>query len=114
MSVVDVGPGTIAAVLEYMYTGELAVEVDNMKELIYIADKYELKGLMEICFQKLSEMGDDMIVDFLFMADKHNLVEYKKAAMARIYGDKAKFMENKLFVEKLTEVPHLMMELLKY
>merc|ERR1719186_1377407 len=114
MCVVDVGPDTMAAVIEYMYTGELTVEVDNMKELIYIADKYEMEGLLEICFQKLPEMGDDMIVDFLFMADKHNFVEYRKAAMARIYAEKAKFMEDRQFMEKLTETPHLMLELLKF
>merc|ERR1719186_819045 len=114
MCVEDVGPDTMAAVLEYMYPGELAMEVDNIKELIYIADKYEMEELLKICFQKLPEIGDDMIVDFLFMADKHNFVEYRKAAMARIYADKDKFMKDREFLEKLREVPDLMLELLKY
>ena len=104
LTVVDVGPNTIAVFLEYMYIGEITVEVDNMKELIYIADKYELKGLMEICFRRLPEVEDHMVVDFLFMADKYNFVKFKKEAMRRINMNKSKYMKDEKFIEKLQEV----------
>ena len=112
MTVEDVGPGTVAAVLEYLYTGGITAEVD-VKELIYIADKYDMKGLMELCFRKLPVIGDDMVVDFLLMADKHNFVEYKKAIMLRINMDKAKYMEDQRVVDKILEVPRLLLELYK-
>ena len=111
MTVVDVGPNTMAVFLEYLYTGEITVEVDTIKELIYIADKYDLTGLMEICFRKLPEVEDHMVVDFLFMVDRHNFVEFKKEAMRRINMNKSKYMKDEKFIEKLQEVPRLLLEL---
>jgi len=113
MKVVDVGPKTMAGVLEYMYTGGITSEVENMSELIYIADKYDMEGLLEMCFKKLYEISDDEIGDVLFIAHKHNFAEFKKAIMIRIIMNKSKFVEDQDFMEKLKSVPDLLLELFK-
>ena len=47
--------------------------MNNESELVYIADKYELPGLLELCFQKLNEVEESMVVDILILADRHKL-----------------------------------------
>ena len=46
LSICDVKKDTVEALLEYIYTGEIATKVENESELLYIAAKYEIAGLL--------------------------------------------------------------------
>ena len=110
----DIKKDTVQAMLEYIYTGEVTMKVKNESELIYVADKYELAGLLELCFHKLSDVEENMVVDILILADRHNLEDFKKVAMQRILMNKSKFVKNKEFVEKINQTPLLLMELFQH
>ena len=107
----DVKKDTVKAMLEYIYTGDVVTKVKNESELIYVADKYGLAGLLELCFHKLNEVEENMVVDILILADRHNLEDFKKVAMQRILMNKSKFVKMKEFVEKINQTPLLLMEL---
>ena len=47
--VTDVDSGTFTAMLHYVYTGELK-EGQDLNNMIYAADKYDLPGLKELLF----------------------------------------------------------------
>jgi len=113
MNISDVKKNTVEALLEYLYTGEVLMKVDNESELIYIADKYEIAGLLELCFHKLPEVEEDMVVDILIMADRHNLANFKKIAMERIEMNKDKYWNDENFANKLKEIPSLLVEYIK-
>jgi len=106
----DVKKGTIDLLLEYLYTGDITKTVENDSELIYVADKYEIRGLLELCFRKLPEVDDKMVVDILIIADRHNLGDFKKVAMQRILKNKAKFLKDKDFVTKINQTPSILMD----
>jgi len=110
----DVKKDTVEAMLEYIYTGELTRKVKNESELIYVADKYALAGLLEICFHNLDEVEENMVVDILILADRHNLEDFKKVAMQRILINKSRFVKMEEFVEKINQTPLLLMELFKH
>lgn len=110
LSICDVKEDTVEALLEYIYTGEITMKVENESELLYIADKYEIAGLLELCFHKLPEVELDMVVDILIMADRHKLEDFKKVAMQRIQMNKAKFRSDDNFVNKMKQIPHLLVE----
>jgi len=111
MTINDVKKDTIGAMLEYLYTGEVKKKVENESELVYVADKYELAGLLELCLHKLIEVEENMVVDILIMADRHDLKDFKKVAMQRILMNKSKFGNDTDFVEKMKQTPNLLVEL---
>merc|ERR1719154_150367 len=113
LTIQDVGKDIVEAFLEYLYSGEVTKNVKNESELIYIADKYQVPGLLELCFLKLPEVQEDMVVDILTLSDRHNLTDFKKVAMQRIFANKVEFFEDENFVEKLKLSPHLLVELIQ-
>lgn len=107
----DVKKETVGLLLEYIYTSEVTKKVENDAELIYVADKYYIAGLMELCFRKLPEVEENKVVDILILADRHNLEDFKKLSMQRILKHKKKFLKDEDFVAKLKETPHILMDL---
>ena len=54
VTVTDVDPGTFAAMLNYVYTGELQVGLDiDLNNMINAAEKYDLPGLKDLLFLKM-------------------------------------------------------------
>jgi len=111
LSIEDVQNDTVEAMLEYIYTGGVTKKVKNESELVYVADKYELPGLLELCFHKLNEVDESMVIDILILADRHKLEDFKKVLMHRILMNKARFVQMKEFVTKINQTPLLLMEL---
>jgi len=109
----DVGEDIIDAFLEYIYTGEITKKVENESGLVYVADKYSVPGLLEVCFHRFPEIKEDMVVDILILADRHNLDDFKKVAIQRVLQDKSKFFSDENFVNKMKMVPNLLVELVK-
>ena len=78
-----------------LYTGEVSNHVKDVAMLVYAADKFELKGLLEICSTKLKTgMEDDELVDILILSYRHNLADFKRLALERIMANKARFIDN--------------------
>ena len=113
ITIQDVNKDTIDAALEFIYTGEITKNVKNVSELIYFADKYDIADLLELSFHKVPGFEDHMVVDILIQADRHGLEYIKNEAIQRILMDKSKFVKDEDFVEKMKQVPHLLLELIQ-
>jgi len=111
----DVEPDIIEAMVEYIYTGEATKQVEDLPQLVYVGDKYELKGLVEFCFQKFNLHQDDdkLVMEMLFLADKHSLNKFKDLAMKKILMDKAKFISDKDFMSRIEKNPQILVEFFK-
>jgi len=99
----DVEPDVLKAMVEFIYTGNDVTDlVDDLVKLVYVGDKYELRGLLDFCFQKFNYDDDDnQLVEMLIMADKHSLDKFKDLAMRRIIMDKAKFIKDGDFLSRI-------------
>jgi len=64
-----------------------------------------------LCTQELSDVEEDVLVDILLMAYKHNLDDIKKVASKRILKDRPKFAKSVYFVNKMKENPDVLLEL---
>ena len=108
----DIDPAVLKAMINFIYTGEDVTEdVDELAHLLYAGDKYELKGPLDLCYQKFLNTDDDSkLVEMLIMADRHNLDNIKKLAMARITKNKNKFLKDAEFIEQMKKHPELIME----
>jgi len=107
----DIDLPVLQAMLNFIYTGEDVTEdVDDLANLVYAGDKYELKGLLDFCYQKFLHTEDDSkLVEMLIMADRHNLENIKEEAMARITEDKNKFLKDSKFIKLMEKHPKLLM-----
>jgi len=110
----DFEPEIVHAMIEYIYTNEVNNHHD-LAQLLYIADKYDIKGLVRSCFRAFCARLDDGLsaVDMLIAADKLNKPEFKELAMQKILLEKSAFASDEEFLEKMKIYPELLMELFK-
>ena len=111
--VTDVDSGAFAAMLHYVYTGELK-EGQDLNNMIYAADKYDLPGLKDLLFLKMKaeDVQEEFIPDLLILADKHQAGHLKKLAVEKIRANR-RILEEKSFQKKLGNSPRILFELLK-
>ena len=111
--VTDVDPGTFAAMLHYVYTGELKEGLD-LNNMIYAADKYDLPGLKELLFLKMKpeDVQDKFIPDLLILADKHQAGQLKELAIEKIRANR-EILGDEEFKKKLANFPHILFDLLQ-
>ena len=114
ITVNDIDVEAVEAMIEFIYTDGVTKDVEDTAMLLYAADKYELKGLLEICFRKFKDgMDDDQLVEILILSERHSLADFKSIAMKKIMADKAKFINDKDFQKKMEKHPQLLFELFK-
>jgi len=51
----DVSPNAFKKMLEYLYTDITSVTHDDVTEVLYVAKKYDVPGLVQLCVQKIEE-----------------------------------------------------------
>ena len=115
VTVTDVDPGTFAATLHYIYTGELECGKDIfLSKMIYAADKYDLPGLKGLLFLKMKseDIQEEFIPDLLIIADKYQAGPLKKLALEKIRANR-KILEKEEFQRKLANSPHILFKLLQ-
>jgi len=108
----DINPEALKIILEFIYTGEdITKDMDDLANLIYAADKYELKGLLDLCYKRFLNTNDESkLVEMLIIADRHKLDNIKELAMARIAEDKNKFLQDEEFTKHMEKHPKLLLE----
>ena len=113
VTVTDVDSGTFAAVLHYVYTGQLK-EGQDLNNMIYAADKYDLPGLKDLLFLKMKaeDVQEEFIPDLLILADKHQAGQLKKLAMEKIRANR-EILRDEEFKRKLANSPHILFDLLE-
>eukprot|EP00092_Neocalanus_flemingeri_P008682 GFUD01009352.1.p1 GENE.GFUD01009352.1~~GFUD01009352.1.p1 ORF type:complete len:387 (-),score=114.19 GFUD01009352.1:91-1194(-) len=110
----DVEPDIVETMVEFIYTGGVTKQVDDLAKVVYVADKYRLEGLLDFCFRKFDiDRDDDQLVEMLLLADKHNLDQFKDLAMKRIIVNKAKYIADENFRCKIQDHPEILFELFK-
>ena len=115
VTVTDVDPGTFAAVLHYIYTGELDDEKDlDINKMIYAAEKYDLDGLKELLFLKMKseDIQEEFIPDLLILADKYQASQIKKLALEKIRANR-NVLEDLEFQKRMINSPHILFALMK-
>ena len=113
VTVTDMDSGTFAAVLTYVYTGELE-EGQDLNNMIYAAEKYDLPGLKELLFLKIKseDITEEFIPDLLIIADKYQAGQLKKLALEKIRANR-KILRDEAFRMKLNNFQHIMFDIME-
>ena len=115
ITVTDVDSGTFAAVLHYVYTGELETGQDlDINMMIYAADKYDLVGLKGLLFLKMKSenIRDEFIPDLLIIADRYQADQMKKLALEKIRANR-KILKDEEFKRRMIKSPDILFDLMK-
>merc|ERR1711874_168080 len=112
VNITDEASGTFAAMLHYVYTGKLK-ERQDLNNMIYVADKYDLPGLKELLFlnMKLEDVHDEFVPDLLIIADKHQAGQLKKLALEKIRANR-KILKEEGLQTKLANYPHILFDII--
>ena len=98
----DVDEGTLAAMINFIYTGDLPGDNLNVQMVANMADKYEMPAFMDmLCFKMKSEdIRSEFIADLLIAADRHDSKDLKNVALDKIRTNK-EIINDKGFRKKL-------------
>ena len=109
----DMNSGTFAAMLHYVYTGELKEDLD-LNNMMYAADKYDLPGLKDLLFLKMKseDIQEKFIPDLLILAEKHQAGQLKKLAMEKIRANR-KILRDGAFRMKLANFQHILFDIME-
>ena len=86
----DVDEGTLASMINFIYTGELSVDNLDIQMITNVADKYDMPALRDlICFKMKSEdIPSEFIADLLISADRHDSQDLKNVALDKLRADR--------------------------
>ena len=114
----EIGERSLAAIITFIYTGELELGEDpDILELSWAGTKYLLPGFMELLALHLQmrkeELPGEMIADLLIAAHRHEAEDLRKIALGRIRADR-KIFNDQGFRKGMKEAdPSIMMDLMK-
>ncbi len=84
----DFSDEIIGQMIQFMYSGKVQKLRENAKELLAIADKYDVKGLKVMAEQFLGKnISVENVIETLILADKCNAQKLKERAMGVIQGN---------------------------
>lgn len=114
----DIDCAVISSMRRYLYTGN-APNMDTLvKDLLNVANKYELSQLFAMCENKLkSEMKVANVIELLLLADLHNSSYLKTACLNYIYHNSAAVYQTsqwKQLKENCEKHASLLMEIMAY
>ena len=90
-----------------VYTGELEMSGDqNIQQMIYAGDKYDLPGFMNIFCSKIREetITGETVADPLISAHRHEKGELREVAMEKIRAQ-SEVLKEKGFKEGMDQAP---------
>ena len=92
----DVDEGTLAAMINFIYTGDLPGDNLDVQMVANMADKYEMPAFMDmLCFKMKSEdIRSEFIADLLIAADRHDSKDLKNVALDKIRTNKEIINDN--------------------
>ena len=110
----DVDEGTLAAMINFIYTGDLSGDNLNVQMVANMADKYNMPAFMDmLCFKMKSEdIRSEFIADLLISADRHDSKDLKNVALDKLRANR-EIINDKGFRKKLqnTENKNILFDL---
>lgn len=85
INITDIEPDVIEQVIHYLYSGRCSRIEELAADILPVADKYDLKGLKELCEEFLrSNITAENVVRYLILADMHTAKVLKVEAIEYI------------------------------
>lgn len=100
MTITDASPQVVKEMLRYMYTGNVNNIQDLAGDLLKIAHKYSLDGLVKMCASHLKKrINVSNVMSMLAFAIKYNVEELKNATHMFFIANTSKILEGGEFLD---------------
>jgi len=111
----DADPRTVAEMLAFIYSGDITLKTEGKtKDLLRVADKYQLNDLKEMCEEKIcSNLSIENSIESLVLGDSHNASKLKKMALDFIAKNMKKIVDTDVYKDLLAQRPALTLEITK-
>ena len=104
VQITDHNPKVVEEMLKFIYTGEAPRLKEKAHDLFFIADKYQLERLKQLCEKQLwKDINVKNVVDTLLLAMTHDLIQWKRKCTQFISDHIAEVMKTKEW-EKLKPI----------
>jgi len=108
----DVTPETVNDMLNYIYTNNVIDLAKKAKDLLPVADVYDLAGLKKECSAALiKQINKESAVELALMADTYNTEDLRIAAVCFMVDNKMHFQKDPSWRETFINNPSLLMEM---
>ena len=108
----DISPDTVSDMLSYIYTNSVEEFDKKARDLVPVAEKYELTDLKSKCSVALIKQIDkESAVELALMADMYSDEDLRKAAVRYIMDNKPHYQQDPAWRETFMNNPSLLMDL---
>ncbi|XP_012273450.1 speckle-type POZ protein [Orussus abietinus] len=112
VKITDVEGTLVELMLKFLYLGPIDEVKNKAYELVYLADKYDIKTMKEMCQNVLhTKITPENSVNTLILADKHNL-QLLRSSTIRYIVKNVKVIRNRPEFPLLKACPDLLYEIL--
>lgn len=101
LEITDASYSTMRWFAKFLYSGQIKFKnVQKAVDLLYVADKYEVRKLLGLCCDYLANNLDvDNAIDILIVADRHSLSQLEEKALQYIHSSKSLIVKTKGYAE---------------
>ncbi|XP_043464511.1 speckle-type POZ protein-like isoform X1 [Leptopilina heterotoma] len=96
LTISDFEPNIVETMIRYLYSDEMteSLSEDEFKQLLLIANKYNLEKLEKICFKETLKLIKtfEQALDLIIFAESHNFVDMKNFVIQFMRENKNTFM----------------------
>ena len=112
MNLTDITPDTVKDMLNYIYTDTVDDLDEKARDLLPVAEKYDLTDLKTDCSEVLvKQISKESAVELALMADLYNVENLRQAAVRFIVANKKHFQEDTSGRETFKNNPDLLMDI---
>ena len=100
--------------LNYLYNGTVVNLNEKARDLLPVAQKYDLPGLRTECSLALvKQINLETAVELALLADLYSVEHLKQAAVGFIVGNKKYYQEESSWCETFASNPSLLVDIFK-
>jgi len=111
MTLTDLSPTMIADMLAYIYTDTVQNLAEKARDLLPVAEKYQLVGLKnKCCTALLKEIKLETAVELALLADLYGVKDLREAALRFIVANKVHYQGDSAWQETFQSNPSLLYE----
>ena len=112
----DISPNTVSDLLSYLYTDN----VDNLpsgskaRDLLPVAEKYDLDGLKNLCGEALTQQIDlHTVVDLALLSDMYNVENLRTSTVRYIVENKGTLLNNPTWKASFKDSPSILIDIIE-
>ncbi|XP_043479756.1 speckle-type POZ protein-like [Leptopilina heterotoma] len=110
----DIKPAIFQQLLNFIYTDRVKNLEESAFELIYVAEKYQLEKLKNLCINSLNEkLSINTVSKTLEVADFYSIENLKNECLKFVNDKRYEIIETKEFQKLLLDRPNLSIDILK-